>query len=226
MPALPPYIPARDTDLNAWLGNFSTLLTASPTTYGQTSGVAAAVAAAVAAWDAAYAPVLSPSTKTAAAVAAKNSARVTVLANVRPVAQQVSLNPAVLTANKTAIGVNPRTSTPTPITPPLTVPILTVQGASNLQLILRYRDSAASVSVKAKPYGTAFCKVVYLVSPTPITDPSQLTTSIVLSKSPGVVTFAAGQVGQQCYLAGRWLLRNGGQSGYGPIVSFTVAAGS
>ena len=75
MPSNPPYIPPKDADLAAWLANFSSLLTASPTTYGQSSAVAVAVAAANSAYQAAYTLVTSPSTKTANTVAAKNTAK-------------------------------------------------------------------------------------------------------------------------------------------------------
>lgn len=223
MPALPPYIPRRQADLDAWALNFSTLLTAAPATYGQTSGTAAAVASAYTAWHAAYLAVTSPSTKTANTVSAKNAAMVSLLATLRPVAQNVSLNPAVSSGSKISIGVNPRTSTPTPITPPTTYPIVTIQAGANLQLYVRYRDSAASPSVKSKPYGVQSVQLAYLVSATPITDHTLLTNVIALTKSPFLLTFAAGG---QCYLAARYLLKNGGYSGYGPIVSFTVPTAS
>ena len=98
---------------------------------------------AVAAWTAAYTPVTSPSTKTAQAVSAKNTEKVSVLAIIRPYAQNISLNAGVSSANKIAVGVNPRTSTPSPVTPPTTNPVLLIQSAGNGSLILRYRDSAA-----------------------------------------------------------------------------------
>lgn len=223
MAALPPYIPRRDVDLDAWALNFSSLLTAAPATYGQTAGTAVAVAAAYAAWHTAFLVVTSPLTKTAAAVAAKDAQRVTLMASVRPVAQAISLNPAVSSGSKISIGVNPRTSTPTPITPPSTYPIVTIQAGANLQLYVRYRDSAASPSVKSKPYGVQSVQLAYLISAAPITDPLLLTTVVALTKSPFLLTFPGGG---QCYLAGRYLLRNGKYSGFGPIVSFTVPVSS
>ena len=118
MPSLPSYIPAKEANLNSWLLNFSALLTAAPSTYGLSPTDATNVAADVSAWTAAYSPILSPSTKTAAAVSAKNSAKVSILAQIRPYAQNISLNAGVTTSAKTAIGVNPRTSVPVPITDP------------------------------------------------------------------------------------------------------------
>jgi hypothetical protein len=226
MGASAPYIPRRDTDLNSWLANFSGLLSATPALYGQTSGTAAAVASSVATWTAAYGLVTSPSTKTAATVSAKDTERVNVLATVRPVAQNISLNPAVSPTDKTAIGVNPRQNTPQPITPPTTQPILNVQAGASLQLYVRYRDSAASTSVKSKPYGVQFVILHYVTSATAITDPTLLTDKQNLTKSPALVQFAPADGGKQCYLCGQYLLRNGKLSGYGPIVSFTVPLGA
>jgi hypothetical protein len=221
-----PYLPRRDTDLDSWLANFSGLLTASPATYGQTSGTATAVAAAVASWSAAYALVTSPSTKTAATVAAKDTERVNVLATVRPVAQNISLNPAVLSTDKVAIGVNPRQNSPQPITPPTTLPLLTIQGGASLQLYARYRDSAATPSVKSKPYGVKFVVLHYITSATPIIDPTLLTNKLNMTKSPTLVQFQPGDGGKQCYLCGQYLLGNGRLGGFGPIVSFTVPIGA
>jgi hypothetical protein len=222
MPALPPYMPRRDVDFDAWFANFSTLLTATPALFGQTAGTAAAVATAYSAWHAAFLLVTSPSTKTATTVSAKNSALVTAKAVVSPVAVNISLNPAVSSGNKIAIGVNPRTSTPTPITPPTTYPIVSVQAGANLQLYVRYRDSAASPSVKAKPYGVQSVQLGYGTSIVAITDADLLPNEVALTKSPFLLSFGSGDGGKQCYLAGRYLLRNGKYSDWGPIINFTV----
>ena len=222
MAALPPYIPSKDALLNAWLANFSTLLTASPSTYGQTSTTASSVAAAVATWTAAYSLVTSPTTKTATTVAAKNTAKVTVLATVRPVAQNISLNPGVSSGSKTSIGVNPRTSTPSPVTPPTSNPVLTIQSAAQQSIILRYRDSAASVSVKAKPYGVKQCRIVGGPSVTPVTDPTTLPLLSQATKSPVQITLGSSAVGTQYYFAAQWVTQTGGVSPWSPIVNFTI----
>ena len=226
MPAVAPYIPTKDADMDNWLTNFSTLISASPATYGLVAGDATAIATAVAAWTAAYALVTSPSTKTAQAVSDKNTQKVIVLAIVRPYAQQISLNAGVSSANKIAVGVNPRTSTPSPITPPDTTPVLTVQSAANLSIILRYRDSAASVSVKGKPYGVKSCQVFCLVSSVAVVDPELMFLKATATKSPLQVTFNPGDVGKQAYFAARWATQKGEYSPWSPIINFTVPAGA
>lgn len=223
MPAVAPYIPAQDAQYDAWLANFSALLTASPATYGQTPTVALAVAAAQAAWSAAYALVTSPMTKTASTVAAKNAERISSAAIARPIAVQISLNPGVASGDKAAIGVNPRTSTPLPITTPTTYPALTIQAALPLQHIIRYRDQLSSPSVKAKAYGAVQVQLFGLPSATPITDPSLLAYLQSATKSPFLATWASGTAGQRAYYAARYITRKGLVGPWSPIVSFIIA---
>lgn len=226
MPAVAPYIPARDIDFDAWMSNFAALTTANPGLYGLSPGDAATIAGDVAAWSAAYALIGSPSTKTASAVSAKNAARVTVAGQVRVFAQAIAKNPGVANGDKVALGLNPGTSLPAPITPPTTNPVLMLQSCSNLSAYIRYRDSAASVKVKAKPYGVVQCQIFAVASATPITDPTTLLLKASATKSPVVLQFNSGDVGKQCYCAARWITRTGGVSPWSPIINFTVVGAS
>lgn len=219
MPALAPYIPNKDSGFNAWANNFSTLITAAPTTYGLVASQATAIAATVAAWNAAYALVTSPATKTATTVAAKDAQRVTSLATLRPFAQLVANNAGVSSANKIALGLNARTSTPTPITPPVSNPILSIVSGAALQQILRYRDSLASPSVKSKPYGVIQVQLFGAISSTVVTDPTTLPLLSAQTKSPFAISWAGGSSGKVAYFAARYVIRKGGVSGWSPIVS-------
>jgi len=223
MPALPPYIPAKNANMIAWLANFSTLLTASPSTYGLASGDATAVAAINTSMTAAYALITSPSTKTAATVSAFNTLKAADLPTIRLYAQQISLNPGVTSANKTAIGVNPRTSVPTPITAPTTSPVLTVQSTSTAGSIIRYRDATASPSVKAKPYGVTSIALYALASATPITDPTALTFQGNFTKAPLTLSLGSADAGKTVYFAARWVTRKGLTGPWSSIVSYVVA---
>ena len=141
MAALPPYIPSRDSKLDLWADNFQTLIAANPALYGLMTADAVIITAAYASWHAAYLLVTSPSTKTAMTVSDKNTARVTMLGIIRPYATNISLNAGVASGDKTALGVNPRTSTPSPITPPTTNPVLYLQSAvpECLRALQRFR---------------------------------------------------------------------------------------
>jgi hypothetical protein len=223
MPALAPYIPTKDSLLALWAANFATLLSATPMLYGQTAAVATTVATVNNAFQAAYLLITSTTTKTQSTVSAKNTARFNMLQIIRPIAQQISLNPGVTTGNKVAIGVNPRTSTPTPITTPTTNPVLTIATALPLQHIIRYRDSIASPSVKSKPYGVIQLQLFAAVSGTPITNPALLPQVAVATKSPFLYTWPSSAKGMTAYYAGAWVIRKGLVGPFGPIVNFVVA---
>lgn len=219
MPALPPYIPTKDSEFGLWIDNFSALITAAPGTYGLVAGDAAAIAGVTATWDAAYALVTSPLTKTAATVGAKNNARVSALATARPYAVNISRNAGVLSADKIALGVNPLQSVPTPITPPTTNPILTIANGASLQHYVRYRDSTASPSVKAKPYGVRQVQIYAQTSPTAITDPSLIAFAQLNTKAPFIQTWPGGSTGKIAYYAARWVTIKGQVGPWSPIVS-------
>lgn len=219
MPALPPYIPAKDAQFGNWIDNFSALITANPATYGLVAGDATAIAGVTAAWDAAYALVTSPMTKTPNTVSAKNVAKINALATVRPYSQAISLNAGVSSADKIALGLNPRQSVPVPITAPTTYPALSFGPALSLTAVIRYRDQLASPSVKAKPYGVLQCYLYGLPSTTPVTDPTTMKFLGGLTKSPSPVSWPSGNAGMTAYYAARWATRKGLVGPWSPIVS-------
>ena len=223
MPAVAPYIPPKDAQLDNWVANFSTLIAASPSTYGLMASDAAIISGQNSAWHAAYSLVTSPTTKTAATVGAKNVARTTMLAIIRPYAQQVSNNPGVTSANKIALGLNPKTSTPSPVTPPSSNPILGVLSQNPGIVNLTYRDSATSPTSKAKPYGVKNCQLYGLQSLTPITDPTKLVNQMLMTKSPSQFSFPAGYtVGSTWYFAAVWATQKGGKSPWSSIITVTA----
>lgn len=223
MPAVAPYIPSRDANLNNWLANFSTLVAASPATYGLVSGDATIITAAVAAWTASYTLVTSPATKTAETVSAKNTQKVDVLATVRPYAQTIANNAGVSSASKIALGLNPKTSPPVPITQPTTAPTMTAQSTSTAGTIIRYRDSTASPSVKSKPYGVVQMQLFALASVTTVTDPTTLLLQGVYTKSPLTAVMGSGAAGKTVYFASRWVTRKGLVGPWSSIISYVVA---
>lgn len=222
MAASAPYIPPKDADLNSWLANFSTLITAGPATYGLVAGDATNIATAVAAWAAAYALVTAPSTKTKDSVSAKDTQKVSVLGVVRPYAQQISNNAGVTSANKIALGLNPKTSTPTPIPSPATNPILSVTAAANYQIFIKFTDSGGGAA-KSKPAGVVGVEVWGLPSATPITDPTELQFKGTVTKNPFFVAFPSSLVGQRVYIAARYRTQKGLTGPWSPIISYIVA---
>lgn len=226
MPALPSYIPPRDPDFQNWFQNFSTLLTAAPSTYGMVTGDAVAVAAQYALWNAAYLAAIGGATRGPMTIAAKDTERASATAIVRPYAQAISQNAGVMVDDKIAIGVNPRTSTPSPIAAPATNPVLSVVAATPLQHLLRYRDMLSSPSVKSKPYGVVQIQIFGKASATVVTDPETMFLLTSATKCPLTVGWNGADAGKVAYYASRWINRNGLVGPWSPIVSFTIANGS
>jgi hypothetical protein len=223
MPAVAPYIPPKDANYDTWFNNFSTLITAAPSTYGLLASDAATIAAQFSTWHAAYLLVTSPTTKTKDTVSAKNTAKINSLNVVRPYAQNISNNPGVTSANKIALGVNPKTSTPSPITPPNSYPVLTLISQNPGVINLSYRDSQTSPSVKSKPYGVKSMQLYGAMSATPITDPSLLNQLGTFTKSPLQYALPVGYTpGSRWYFAAKWQIQKGGQGPWSPITTLIV----
>ena len=89
------YLPAREAELGQWVTNFSTLISASPGTYGLVAGDASTIATYSSAFTSALAVVNNPATKTRATVAAKDGAKAAMLDIVRAYAMQVRNKRAV-----------------------------------------------------------------------------------------------------------------------------------
>lgn len=212
-----PYIPPPDADFNNWVNNFSTLLTAAPTTYGLVAGDATAVAAVVATWNTAYPAATNPATRTSVTVADKDAARLAAVNLIRPLAVSISLNGGVANMDKTAIGVTVRTTTPTPVPPPTTAPALSLESAIHNQQTLRYYDTATP-DTKAKPPGATGIQVWRAVGVTPAVDPSQCGYLDTWTKSPNSVNYDGTTVGKIATFFARWTTRSGpgGATQYGP----------
>lgn len=217
MPLYPPYIPRKIADRALWYTNFDTLLTAAPTTYGLTAPDAVAVAAAVLAFTNAYALSSNPATRTSATIAQTQLEDANAQAIIRPYAVRISANPSVDPADKVSIGVTVRSTTPTPIPPPLTVPAVTLASAMPLTHTLQYYDTSTPTS-KAKAAGSIGIEIFRAIGTTPAVDPAQATYYGTFTKSPLRSTFSAGDQGKICTYFARWVNRSGagGTASVGP----------
>jgi hypothetical protein len=203
------YIPPRDADLDDWGVNFTGLITAAPATYGLVPADATAIAAAFAVWHAAYLASYDGTTRGPMTIAAKDAAKVVWLATARPYAQTIANNAAVDTADKIALGVNPRTNPPSPIATPTTMPVLVFATAQSLLHQFRFRDATALPSSRAKPSGVMQLQVYAAASTTVVTNPLVLPLKQVATKSPFAVAWDPTDRAKTAYYAGRWITRTG-----------------
>lgn len=221
-----PYIPAKDVDFENWFLNFSTLLTAAPTTYGLVAGDATAVAALYATWNAAYVLAITPTTRTSVTIADKDAARAAGEAGVRPYAVSISLNSGVADMDKTAIGVTVKKTVPTPVPPPITSPQLALVAATPLQQLFKYSDTSTPTT-KAKPPGAIAMQLGYVAGTVPAVDPAQANRFAVVTKSPVAIAIDPADVGKTITWWGRWQTRSGpgGIAQYGPWGASLITTG-
>lgn len=220
------YIPSTDSGFASWLLNFSTLITAAPTTYGLTAPDAVLIAAQETAYSAALATATDPGTRTPAAVAAKDAAKASALAVVRPYAVSISMNAGVSNEDKTAVGVTVRKTVPTPIPAPVDAPQVSFVSAIPLETKLKVVNSATPTS-KAKPFGAIGVEIWMSVGTTAATDPAQLSFVGTFTKIPLTLGFEAAQQGKIATVAARYVTRggNGGVAKVGPfsaLLTFNV----
>lgn len=217
----PTYLPAADAQFNDWIVNFSTLLTASPSTYSLAVPDAIIVAGVTAGWAAAYLLAIDPGTRTSVTVATKDAARASAEVIVRPYAVGISLNPGVSNGDKVDIGVTVRSNIPTPIPAPVTPPTISLISATPLvhQLMIRPVGSSS----KAKPAGCIATEVARSVGTVAATDPAQLSIIGQYGKTPLIQSFAAQDQGKICTYAARFRTRSGpgGVSQAGPWSALT-----
>jgi hypothetical protein len=208
MAAQPPYLPAPDAGFATRLQNFATLLAASPTTYGLTSGDATIVTGLNTTFQAAYTAAIDPMTRTPVTVAAKNSARAAAEATARQYAVQISRNPGVTNSDKTAIGVSLPASPPTPVPAPTTNPTVDLVQATSLQHVLSIRDVTTPTS-KAKPPGVIGAEIWTAVGVAPAVSPTTATLRQTSTKTPTRVSFDSADRGKICTYFIRWNTRGG-----------------
>jgi hypothetical protein len=204
-----PYIPPREVDLVNWADNFSTLITASPATYGLIAGDAVTIAAVVADWDTAYAAGTDPSTRTPVTVGAKNTAKLAMLPVLRTYASQVRLNPGVANSDKLALGLNLPNNNPQPIPAPNTAPVLTIISAQVLRHVMKYRDEVAQPTSRAKASNAIGMELYRGVSSIPLTDPLTCLYYGAMVKVPFNSDFDQADAGKLATYFGRWVNRAG-----------------
>jgi hypothetical protein len=203
------YLPVPDADFNNWVLNFNSLITANPGTYGLTAGDAAAIATPTANWSAAYTLAVTPATRTPVTVSAKNTEKAVLTAVVRSYGRIILANAGVSDSNKTALGLNVRDPVNSPIPAPVTNPVLGLIGAQPGQITLTYHDSAASATVKAKPFGATQLELRAFFGTTAPVSPAATPYYGVFTRTPFAVNAPSGSAGQSVWFYGRWLTAKG-----------------
>lgn len=217
------YIPSRDPELESWLLNFKTLIAASPTSYGLVTADGTAITNSYNAWHTAYAAATNPATRTHVTIAAKDAQKILTLDVVRTYAATIRANGAVSDSLKLGLGLNVHDTEPTPIPPPSTYPLLTINSAGPLLQGLRAADQATPTR-RAKPHGAAGLLLFRNIGTTATTDPTGAAFLGFVTKAQFQSTFTSEQDGKIATYFGRWTNAKGEVGPWSAPVSMRVAA--
>ncbi|MDR1963428.1 MAG: hypothetical protein LBQ50_06590 [Planctomycetaceae bacterium] len=151
----------------------------------------------------------------------KNEAREVLKSALRKFVRGYLYNPAVTDVDRESMAVPLHDRTPSPRPAPNTHPVITTESKNPYELILHIRDSE---STRRKKPDNAIGAVVYFkISDTPITDPSELTNSVLVTRSPYKLTFPPSERGKIVYMAARWENAKGEKGPWGEIISEVIS---
>ncbi|MBL8880099.1 MAG: hypothetical protein JNG88_13355 [Phycisphaerales bacterium] len=143
------YIPGPDANFQAWQSNFVTYANANLAALGLTAADMAPITSAQSGWATAFPAHVAAVNAAKAAKQTKDEARTAYVAVIRPLVRRLQASAVVSDAEKASLGITVA-QTPTPIGPPTTAPICSIECGNRLQQTLRFVDSATPTR-KAKP---------------------------------------------------------------------------
>lgn len=217
------FIPSRDAELQAWLLNFKTLIAATPAAYGLVAGDATVITNSYVAWNAAYVAATNPATRTHVTIAAKDAQKILTIDVVRTYSATIRANGAVTDSLKLGLGLNVHDTIPTPVPPPTTYPLLTINGAGPGMQDLRAADQATPTR-RAKPHGSAGLLVFRTVGTTAASDPTNAPFLGFVTKAEFVSSFTSADDGKIATYFARWTNAKGEVGPWSAPVSMRIAA--
>ncbi len=215
--------PTPDGPLDGWCNNFKTLIAASPTTYGLVTADGTALTTAYNNWHTAYLAAINPTTRTKATVAAKNVQKTNILSVVRGYAATIRANRAVSDELKVGLGLNVRDTSPTPVPPPSTYPMLSILEPMRGVQDLKARDSA-SPDRRSKPAGTAGMLLFRTIGAAPVTNPADAPFLSFVGKTDLVFNYDMADDGKFATYFARWTNSKGEMGPWSPAASMKIAA--
>ena len=217
------YLPSRLSLLRDWAVNFSTLITASPTTYGLTAGNATTIATSVNAFVAAYTLATDPGTRTRVTVAAMHVQRAAMTTVIRQYAAIIRANPGLPAEQCAELGLTVPDLLPSPIPAPATFPLVDVINATPGRHELRYSDSANPDS-RSKPAGAIGMQLFRIVGEEAVESPDAALLVGQFTTNPVRVDNNPADTGKVATYFARWITQRGLVGPWSNGTSFTIAA--
>lgn len=177
-------------------------------------------------WNAAYPAHVQARHAALSATQAKDAFRRAFERQIRPVAALVQASPATSDADRAAMGITVRDTSPSPAPAPASAPRTRIDAPARLTHTLRLAD-AATPTRRARPRGVARAEVYVALTPPHEPPPaSPGAYRYVASVTGGTTTlgFEPAQGGLQAHYLTRWIATSGTPGPWSETASATVAA--
>jgi hypothetical protein len=158
--------------------------------------------------------------KNSIVVAEKNAARKMLEGIIRTLAGFRLKNPIITDAERIALGLHVRDTTPSNIPAPTTRPEIDLDVLDFRRLKVTFHDQGSDS--KAKPYGVNGAVIIYAVLDTPPADHSALTRSVLATRTPHILEFTEEERGKTVYVAICWQNEKGEKGPWSEIESAIV----
>ncbi|MBX3395393.1 MAG: hypothetical protein KF841_08490 [Phycisphaerae bacterium] len=217
------YIPAADAEFQAWQTNFVNYANANLAALGLTAADMAPIDTAQTEWESAYPAHVTAVASAESARAAKDAARAGYVSLVRSLVRRLQASPQVNDAERAALGITIPDSNPSPIGPPATAPLGSIECSGRLRHKIDFVDESTPTR-KAKPLGVLGAEIWGAISDTPPTDPSQFIFRGLSTRAPLVVTYPGSDGGRMAWYWLRWVNSRGEKGPWSNPVNATINA--
>ncbi len=218
------YIPGADGAFDAWQVNFVTYASANAAALGLDPLVdIPPLTAAQATWATDLPANTAAQAAAQAARQAKDAARGTFEGVIRPLVARLQASPEVDDAERQALGITVRDTIPTPVGPPETRPVASVDTSQRLQHTISFADETTPTST-AKPAGVRGAQIWVKIGDPPPTDPSELTFLATDTRTPYLATFEGADANKVAHYMLRWESTRGETGPWSETASATIGA--
>jgi hypothetical protein len=216
------YIPGPDANFQAWQSNFVTYANANLAALGLTAADMTPITTAQTGWATAFPAHVAAVNAAKAAKQTKDEARAAYVAAIRPLVRRLQASSVVSNAERESLGITVANE-PSPIGPPTTAPLCSIECGARLQHTLRFVDETTPTR-KAKPLGVLGVEIWNKVGETPPANESELRFVAVDTNAPFVLNYNSADGGKTAYYWMRWVSPTGERGPWGEQSQATIAA--
>lgn len=218
------YVPDPDGDFDSWQANWVTYAAANAAALGLAAADVTAIQTAQTAWGTKFTDHVAKQNAARSAAQAKDAERGTYESLLRSHSQQIQKRPGTTDAQRAALGITVPDTTGTPVGPPTTSPVVTIDTAQRLRHVVNFTRTQAEGGGRGKPPGVRGCQIwMKIGAPAPVSE-SDLTFVTEDTRTPHTIEFDAADAGKLVFYWCRWVNTRGETGPWAAPVSATVVA--